>query len=112
MDCVRLKTGKYKLNSRTRDNYWIIERQDSVQLEINGKTGDTTLVKITWTAPCGYEMIITKSHRPATDTFLKRMERLPSVVKILDVTNDYYTFEAKKQGVPISLKDTIWIYHK
>ncbi len=52
--CLKVKEGRFYYYSPGHEAHMIIVRGDSVQFEINMKTGDTSYWKIKWTADCQF----------------------------------------------------------
>src|SRR5436190_21987472 len=55
--CDKYKTGKFYIYNKTNKQKINIERRDSLQRETNEQTGDITVLKVSWTGPCDYELL-------------------------------------------------------
>jgi hypothetical protein len=107
-DCSQFKRGRFYYH--TDDLEISIERNDRLQFEKNIKTGKIDTLKIIWTTPSSYNLTHLFSLNPyprVPDSIFMR----PLQTKILSWTKDYYYFEAFKQGVSLTYKDTVWIVH-
>lgn len=66
-----------------------IERNDSIQKEIIGKTGDYANFKITWTDPCTYELTFLNQSVSNSDSVAESLKKSIKVkVEIQEVRND------------------------
>ena len=113
-DCEKYKYGKFYIYNKANRQRIKIERRDSLQVETNDVTGNITVLKVRWTGPCDYELLFnytTPKELLKDTTRLKVIESFgvtPFYIKILSGTEDYYVFEARKEGYR-PLRDTVWI---
>ena len=113
-DCDMYKLGKFYIYNKISRQRIDIERKDSLQIETNAETGDITVLKVTWTGACEYELLfnyvtpkeVSKSKK--SQTVIETSANIPLRIKIVSGNDNYYVFEASKQGFK-SLKDTIWL---
>ena len=113
-DCRQYKFGKFYIYNKVSKERINIERKDSLQIETNTETGDMTIMKVSWTADCEYELLfnymtpkeVSKSKRSATAAEASAI--IPMRIKIISGTENYYVFEARKQGLK-PLVDTVWL---
>ena len=113
-DCTQYKFGKFYIYNKTSGERINIERKDSLQVETNAATGDITVMKVSWKNECEYELFfnyatpkeVSKAKRsvPVAETSAD----IPFHIKILSGTDNYYLFEASKQGLK-RLRDTVWL---
>jgi len=113
LNCDMYKMGKfyiYNKNSKQRIN---IERRDSLQVETN-ENGDITVLKVKWTSACDYELLFNYM-TPKEVSKDKNAQRIfdsnadiPLQIRILGGTDNYYVYEASKQGFQ-NLRDTVWL---
>lgn len=106
--CDYFKEGKFKLNSRFDNSYYIITRQDSTQTETNSKTGQATTAKITWTKPSEYVLQYKTQTRNTEDTIIPFLQTRPLKTKIIKTTKDYCIFETHLDSVNLTYVDTLW----
>lgn len=113
-DCTQYRVGKFYIYNKVSKQRINIERKDSLQIETNAETGDITVMKVSWTAECEYDLLfnyttpkeVSKSKRSQSVT--ESSANIPLRIKILSGTDNYYVFEASKQGLK-SLRDTVWL---
>ena len=111
--CDRYKTGKFYIFNKVNKQRINIERKDSLQIETN-ENGDLTVLKVNWIGPCEYQLFFNYM-TPKNIAKSKIVQRvietsvdLPLQIKILSGTDNYYVFEASKQGFQ-NLRDTVWL---
>jgi hypothetical protein len=107
IDCNLFKHGEFKYNAKESNSVILITRSDSIQTELNESTGLTDTMKIIWTDSCTYNLIdlsLSNKYPHVPDSILK----IPLETKILRATSDYYIFEARKEGVSLIYRDTVW----
>ena len=111
--CDRYKTGKFYIFNKVNKQRINIERKDSLQIETN-ENGDLTVLKLNWIGPCEYQLFfnyMTPKDIAKSKTVQRVIETsvdLPLQIKILTGTDNYYVFEASKQGFQ-NLRDTVWL---
>ena len=111
--CDRYKTGKFYIFNKVNKQRINIERKDSLQIETN-ENGDLTVLKVNWIGPCEYQLFfnyMTPKDIAKSKTVQRVIETsvdLPLQIKILTGTDNYYVFEASKQGFQ-NLRDTVWL---
>ncbi len=112
-NCEVYRKGKFYIYNKLNKQRINIERKDSLQIETNELTGDITISKVKWTGPCDYELFFNymTPKEVSKDTTAQRIfdvNDTPLQIKILSGTDNYYFFEASKQGFK-SLRDTVWL---
>ena len=113
-DCSQYKVGKFYVYNKISKQKVNIERRDSLQIETNAETGDIIIMKVSWRSECEYELLfnyatpkeVSKSKR--TQTVVETSVDIPLRVKILSGNDEYYVYEATKQGFKPS-RDTVWL---
>lgn len=113
-DCGQYKFGKFYIYNKVSRQRINIERKDSLQVETNAETGDITVMKVNWVGDCEYELLfnymtpkeVSKAKR--SQTVVETSANIPLQIKILSGTDNYYVFEASKQGFK-PLRDTVWL---
>jgi hypothetical protein len=89
MDCNKFRKGKFLHQSQGDPTIYKIERTDSIQTEIIGKTGDFVNLKIRWTGPCTYELTFLNQHITSMDSVSEYLQKNMKVkVEITNVRND------------------------
>ena len=113
-NCDRYRTGNFYIYNRFNKQKINIERKDSLQIETN-ENGDITVLKVNWTGACEYELLFNyMTPKEVSKTTAKQQvfeaegAVIPFHIKILSGTDDYYIFEARKQGFK-NLRDTVWL---
>ena len=113
-DCEMYKLGKFYIYNKISRQRIDIERKDTLQIETNTETGDIAVLKVSWTSACEYELLfnyvtpkeVSKSKK--SQTVIETSANIPLRIKILSGNDNYYVFEASKQGFK-PLRDTIWL---
>jgi hypothetical protein len=113
-NCGQYKVGKFYVYNKVSKQRVNIERKDSLQIEMNVETGDITVLNVNWVSDCEYELLfnyatpkeVSKSKR--SQTVVEVSANIPLRIKILSGTDNYYLFEASKQGFK-PLRDTVWL---
>src|SRR6185503_14870070 len=113
-DCGQYKFGKFYVYNKVNNQRINIERKDSLQIETNLESGDITVMKVNWVGECEYELLfnyitpkeVSKSKR--SQNVVETSANIPLRIKILSGTDQYYVFEASKQGFK-PLQDTVWL---
>lgn len=117
MDCDKYKFGKYYIYNKLNGQKINIERRDSLQIETNSETGDITVLKVSWTNECEYELLfnymtpkdVSKSKN--VQRIIETSSNVPLRIKILSGNNSFYVFEAYKEGFK-PLQDTVWLLNE
>ena len=111
--CEVYRTGKFYIYNKVNRQRINIERRDSLQIETN-ENGDITVLKVNWIGPCEYRLFFNYM-TPKDISKSKNVQRvietsvdIPLQIKILFGTDNYYVFEASKQGFQ-NLRDTVWL---
>ena len=113
-DCEKYKTGRFYIHNKMSKQRINIERNGSLQVETNAESGDITVMNVKWTSSCEYELLfnyMTPKDVSKSKDIQKVVEtsvNIPLRIKILSGTEDYYVFEAGKEGFQ-NLRDTVWL---
>jgi hypothetical protein len=110
--CDDFKNGKFILKSRFDDSYSIINRNDSIQTEINSKTGDIVTAKIRWTSACAYELQYQTQTKNSSDTIVQYLQARPLKTTITKTTKNYCVFESHVDSVDLKYVDTLRVLRK
>jgi hypothetical protein len=110
-DCNRFRTGDflYHFRGQQGDFYFSMNRNDSIQTEINQQTGDISKFAIKWTDECKYELKLMESTINYPDSIQKMEKNTPLKIEIISSTGDYYIFKSKRDDMDFILIDTLWI---
>ena len=110
-DCNKFKIGTFKYHPKGQpdDFYFTIKRQDSLQIESDSKSDHSAKYLIHWTSSCKYELLLIETSYPHSDSLKKISKTIPIKTEILNSTNEYYVFRAKRDNSNFILVDTIWI---
>lgn len=110
-DCNKYHTGTFynHLIPKEPDLRFLIYRNDSTQIEINLKTGDTSKYRIKWHDKCNYDLHFIEGSGNLPDSMLKRRKERIYRTTILGGTDSFYLFETKVDKIDYTLSDTLWI---
>jgi hypothetical protein len=80
------------------------------QKEINPKMDDTSYWKINMDGDCTFRLKFIRISNKKSDEEMRFLMSHTTIIKILDVTDNYYTFSGTLDSLPIkmALTDTIW----
>jgi hypothetical protein len=113
-ECDKYRMGKFYIYNKQSKQKVNIERRDSLQIETNAN-GDITVLKVRWMSDCQYELLFNYMTPKEVSKTAARQQIfeaegavIPLHIKILSGTDDYYVFEATKEGFR-NLRDTVWI---
>jgi hypothetical protein len=110
-DCNSFHNGTYLLKSRFDSTTYTIVRTDSIQTEVNSRTGNIITAKITWDDACQYTLTYTGNGlKGAPKSAPGKVKAL--VTKIIATTSNYCVFESSTAGVDMKYSDTLWISGK
>lgn len=87
-----------------------IVRTDSLQTETNENTGAISTFKVKWLSVDTYEVYYLSKSSISADSLLAVQKKGPLKIKILEVTDDFYTYLATRESVNISFIDTFWLH--
>lgn len=88
IDCEKFKKGTFyhKLDGDT--TLYRIERNDTIQKETMVRTGDYITLKISWVAPCEYDLTFLSQHISLTDSISTEYQGLKLKSRIVNIRND------------------------
>lgn len=109
--CERFRQGKFRYHFRWQNEQtdFLIQRNDSVQTEMDLKSGETSKLAIRWTGECDYELRLLETTFDFPDSMQEIRESLPVKTKILSSAEDYYIFQTTRDNSDLVLTDTLWI---
>lgn len=93
LTCKNFKTGKFKLTDSITGDF-IIERNDSIQIEKSVKYGDTLIYRINWVNDCEYELVMQKGREELMNIFKGKI----LIVRIIETYKETYKFESYLKG--------------
>src|ERR1044072_6701972 len=105
--CSQFKIGNFIQYDQEVNTTYQINRSDSLQTEYNLATGTKQISKIVWKSDCQYDLykIVSDSLHPKGDS---ARGKKPLHIIITEVTEDYYIFTAKVDGIDFIYSDTIF----
>jgi hypothetical protein len=111
--CEKFKTGTFIYNIRNPNGQigrtFLINRNDSIQIETDKASGETSKLSVTWIDKCTYALRILESTFNFPDSIQKLRKKVPIKNTILSTTATYCIFEARREGINYILIDTLWI---
>jgi hypothetical protein len=97
-DCSLVRNGKFELKDNLSGHLYHIERNDSVQREINEKTGFGVILKINWKDSCEYELIDLGFIINGKDSLAQDLNPVPMRVQITKITPNYLVCRSIMKG--------------
>ena len=113
LNCKSVRNGKFHFYT-DKEQHFLIIRKDTIQLEVNLTTGDTSYWKLKWLSNCDFTAQYISGGRMESkeqEEFFKKMVAQFSIQK---VTSQYYVYT----GIFKTLKgnktvtDTTWLKEK
>ena len=87
-ECKKFKTGAFFHTAQGDTTIYRIKRNDSVQTEFIGETGNYVNLRIKWTGPCSYELTFLNQHILGPDSVSNPSQFRKVQVDILSVSGD------------------------
>jgi hypothetical protein len=109
LDCNRFKAGKFLYYSKLDGRTITIERNDSIQTEINKANGHFVKAKIKWTHDCQYELTYMGEATSSADAIVPYIRSHPLKTEILEAGKDYFIFKSTMEGIKTTLIDTMFV---
>lgn len=97
IDCKAFKTGIFRLVDK--DQEYLIERSDSIQIEKDLKKNTISKFKVTWVTDCEYELDILEGREEVMNFFKGKTLS----IQILETSDIGYKYEAKLKGTDMKL---------
>jgi len=94
-NCTALKNGKFVYYSSITKKKYLIERNDSVQIEIDDLTKEVYKNKIVWDNDCEYYLVGMPDSRKRLDKLDSFFASTPLKTTILKVAPTYYVFSSR-----------------
>ena len=93
--CTEFRTGKFALIGNPISHNYIIERNDSLQVETDLTAGSVSKFKVTWVNECAYELTILEGNEVIMNFYKDRTLS----VRIIETFKDGYKFESQLKGI-------------
>ena len=113
-ECSDIKNGYFYFYPKNSTDHYIDTRNGNIAIEINSKTGDSTVWDVQWKNDCIYSLKYKYGNEKMTAEQTDILEQHKLVYEILTITDEYYTFRGyldKTSGNPIQT-DTMWLHQK
>ena len=108
MKCEDFKAGNLYFKSRYTGQEYYFKRNDSIQIEIDKKTGSKSKWAILWVNDCEYRLRFIKFLDNFIDTTHKT--EFPDLdFKILKTGSNYYVFSGEIPFIKKVYEDTVWV---
>ena len=109
-DCEAVKQGTFYFYPPKSQERYLIARNSSVQTEINTKTSDTSFWKVNWVGDCVLHLKFIRSSQLMSNTQKSFLNSRTTVIKVLEVTKDYYVFKGGVDSITAknTSTDTLW----
>ncbi len=108
-DCNKIKCGTFYFYPSGSKQGFIILRNASIQKEINIETKDTSFWKVDWKNTCEFNLKFIRKSQPISDDEKAFYNSHISIVKVIEVTKNYYVFNAGLDSLNDgALTDTLW----
>ncbi len=112
--CSKLKEGTFYYYSPGHENDMVIIRKDSLQSEINIRTGDTSNWRIKWITDCQFSSHYLSGIKFATksDEYFYRTSTITFTIGT--ITKDYFLYDALFENEYSRKKysDTCWLHER
>ena len=107
-DCNKFKIGIFKYHGKESNNVYLIERNDSIQIETNITSGHVVKTKIKWKDDCRYELVYLSENGVSEGVIPEWMKPKTLKLRIIDIGNNYCVFTWQIDGISKVLTDTLW----
>ena len=107
INCTKFRTGKFVSHSAD-EQYTILERNDTTQIETNKITGHIFKSKIKWTSDCEYELTSIEESKDFSDSLNPIWTGKKITTKIIEARKDYCVYESSMAGVSMRMIDTLY----
>jgi hypothetical protein len=109
-DCSSIHTGHFFQYKNGSQLYSTVIRTDSIQKEINTKTGDTSNWRILWTDDCTFTCQYLSGIKFKSEQESDFYKQSMLVFKIKSIEPDFYTYDAemKYKSLSRTFSDTLW----
>ena len=112
--CDLFKNGRFHYYSKDSKAHYVVIRKDSLQSEIDTKTGDTSFWKIKWLSNCEFHCSYISGTKNRSKEDQDFYEKSTLQFSILQTSTRYYVYDALfKSGLfTRQFNDTMWVSEK
>ncbi|OSZ80271.1 hypothetical protein CAP36_03190 [Chitinophagaceae bacterium IBVUCB2] len=108
--CEKVRKGKFGFQGNIINRGYLIERNDSIQIETDEASGTILEFNINWTSPCEYVLTWRRFKEKGRDSTMYESAKTAVVRTVINkVTPDFYVFTSKVDGSSNELTDTMGI---
>ena len=111
-NCRAIKTGTFYFYAPDHKTQYSITRNNTVQKEVNLKTGEQSIWKMNWRSSCICELTFVSRSTHVNKEELLNLVSHKTIVQITQVTKDYYVFKAGMDNLDNPFQDTAWYKRK
>lgn len=113
-DCSKIKHGQFFFYPEGGKFQFKLIRKDSLQLEIDLKTMDTSVWRVFWVDDCTLTNQFISSTKPIDAGFLDFVSNHKAYQQIEEIRNDYYLIKMSLDSINSSdyMRDTVWFKPK
>jgi hypothetical protein len=112
-DCSAIRNGVFYCYPKNTTDQYLIEKQGQFETDVDLIKGDSCVWKVDWKKNCEFTLQYLSGNM-LTDVEITAFKKHKIAFRVLDVTNNYYTYSSfldKTSGVFI-LTDTTWTHPK
>jgi len=108
LNCASVKRGRFLYYSSALNKKYFIERNDSIQIEVDSSSKTTVKSKIVWVNDCAFDLTIMLDSNKRNDGIDSFFASTPIKTTIIKVTPTYYVFSSSidNAGKRLVLVDT------
>lgn len=113
-ECKSVKNGRFHFYQNSGQHHSIVIRKDSLQIEVNLSTGDSTFWRILWFSDCQFTCSYISGSKIKSQEEQDFYKRSTLTFNILKTTKKYYTYDALFTSGNDSRRfsDTMWLVAK
>jgi len=104
--CTKFRTGHFILHSSHTSSEYMVDRNDSFQIETEKETGKKSKWKIDWKGDCEYNLTYIDQDKNKGDTTVAFLKTLN--IRIVKAEEKYYVFSCEIPFLKEPIIDTIW----
>ena len=108
-DCSTIKKGKFEYRGGFSNKHFSIERNDSIQIEMDPDTGIGMKFRIKWDDDCDYVLALISFVKNGKDSLVNQSEFPLVKTEVVKVTKNYYVCRSAMQGENAIRRDTMLI---
>ena len=103
IDCTSFRNGKFKLVDKEIEQEYLIERNESIQIEMDLKNNTISKFRVTWVTDCEYELDILEGRKEVMDFFTGKTLS----IRIVETFDKGYKYEAQLKGTEMKVIHTV-----